>query len=45
VPFEEAVELVFKCSTCGKPLMHYDNDKILEALGRKVDILRQELGE
>jgi transcription initiation factor TFIIE subunit alpha len=45
VPFEEAVELVFKCPTCGKPLMHCDNDKILEALGRKVDILRQELGE
>ena len=45
VPFEEAVELVFKCPTCGKSLMHYDNDKILEALGRKVDVLRQELGE
>ena len=45
VPFEEAVELVFRCPTCGKPLMHYDNDKILEVLGRKVDVLRQELGE
>ena len=45
VPFEEAVELVFKCPTCGKPLMHCDNDKILEALGRRVDQLRKELGE
>jgi transcription initiation factor TFIIE subunit alpha len=45
VPFEEAVELVFRCSTCGKPLMHYDNEKILDALGKKVDILRKELGE
>jgi len=45
VPFEEAVELVFKCPTCGKSLMHFDNDKILEVLGRKVDVLRQELGE
>jgi transcription initiation factor TFIIE subunit alpha len=45
VPFEEAVELVFKCSTCGKPLMHYDNEKTLEALSKRVDILRKELGE
>jgi transcription initiation factor TFIIE subunit alpha len=45
VPFEEAVELVFKCSTCSKPLMHYDNEKIRDALGRKVDQLRKELGE
>jgi hypothetical protein len=27
------------------PLMHYDNQKILEALGKKVDVLRKELGE
>jgi transcription initiation factor TFIIE subunit alpha len=39
------VELVFKCPTCGKPLMHYDNDKILEALGKRVETLRKELGE
>ena len=45
VPFEEAVELVFRCPTCGKPLMHYDNDKILGALSKRVDILRKELGE
>jgi len=25
--------------------MHYDNQKILEALGKKVDVLRKELGE
>lgn len=45
VSFEDAVELVFKCPTCGKPLMHYDNQKIVEALGKKVDVLRKELGE
>jgi transcription initiation factor IIE alpha subunit len=39
------VELVFKCGTCGKPLMHYDNDKVLEALGKRVETLRKELGE
>jgi transcription initiation factor TFIIE subunit alpha len=45
IPFEEAVELVFKCPTCGKSLMHYDNEKILDSLGKKVEILRKELGE
>lgn len=45
IPFEDAVELVFKCPTCGKPLMHFDNDRIVEALGKKVDVLRKELGE
>jgi transcription initiation factor TFIIE subunit alpha len=45
IPFEEAVELVFRCPTCGKPLNHYDNGKILETLSKKVDVLRKELGE
>ncbi|HLC00467.1 MAG TPA: transcription factor [Candidatus Bathyarchaeia archaeon] len=45
VPFEEAVELVFHCSTCGKPLAHSDNLNIVEKLGTKVDVLRKELGE
>jgi len=45
IPFEEAVELVFRCPTCGKPLMHYENNKILQALARKVELLRKELGE
>ncbi len=45
VPFEEAVELIFRCPTCGKSLMHYENGKILEALTGKVETLRKELGE
>ena len=45
VPFEEAVEVVFHCSTCGKPLAHSDNGKIVEKLTTKVDVLRKELGE
>src|SRR3989337_2680479 len=39
VPVEEAVELVFHCSTCGKPLAHSDNGKIVEKLSAKVDVL------
>lgn len=45
VPFEESVELVFKCPTCGKPLMHYENEKIACALTKRVEQLRKELGE
>ena len=45
VPFEEAVELVFQCSTCGKPLSHSDNRMIIEKLSTKVGQLRKELGE
>ncbi|MEM2103269.1 MAG: transcription factor [Candidatus Bathyarchaeia archaeon] len=45
VPFEEAVELVFKCPACGKPLMHYDNERIVAVLMQKVEQLRKELGE
>lgn len=45
IPFEDAVELVFRCSTCGKPLMHYENGKIVQLLTQKVEQLRKELGE
>jgi transcription initiation factor TFIIE subunit alpha len=45
VPFEEAVELIFHCSTCGKPLDHCSNEKIVEQLAKKVAQLRKELGE
>jgi transcription initiation factor TFIIE subunit alpha len=45
VTFEEAVELVFHCQTCGKPLVHASNDKMIIKLSEKVDILRKELGE
>jgi transcription initiation factor TFIIE subunit alpha len=45
VPFEEAIELVFHCSTCGKPLAHYGNEKIVERLTTKVKQLRKEMGE
>src|SRR4030065_2556716 len=35
VPFEEAFELVFHCSTCGKPLAHSDNLQLVEKLTTK----------
>jgi transcription initiation factor TFIIE subunit alpha len=45
ITFEEAMELLFKCPTCGKPLMHYDNSSIVKVLNEKVEQLRKELGE
>ncbi|MEM2130836.1 MAG: transcription factor [Candidatus Bathyarchaeia archaeon] len=45
IPFEEAVEQVFQCPTCGKPLMHYANERIVQQLTAKVEQLRKELGE
>lgn len=45
VPFEDAMELVFRCPTCNKPLVHYENGKIVHVLAEKVGQLREELGE
>jgi len=43
--FEEALELVFRCPKCGKPLQHFDNSKIIAVLKNKVETLQKELGE
>jgi transcription initiation factor TFIIE subunit alpha len=45
VTFEDAVESVFHCSACNQPLVHFDNDVMIDKLAVKVDILRKELGE
>jgi len=45
LPFEVATEYVFRCPKCDKPLMHFDNGKIVEFLSKKVDQLRSELSE
>jgi len=45
IPFKEAMELVFRCPTCNKPMMHFDNGQIIKALTEKVEQLRKELSE
>ena len=45
VTFEEAVEAVFHCAACGKPLAHFENRIMTEKLALKVGQLRKELGE
>lgn len=43
ITFEEAMEQVFRCPTCNKPLEHFDKSKIVKALSKKVEQLRKEL--
>jgi len=39
------MELVFRCPTCNKLLMHFDNTELKNALMKRVEALRKELGE
>lgn len=43
VSFEEAMEYLFRCPKCNKPLVHYDNSKIIEALSKKIEKIKSEL--
>jgi transcription initiation factor TFIIE subunit alpha len=45
IPFEEAVELVFRCPACNKPMGHFENGQIIKTLTEKVEQLRKELSE
>ncbi len=43
--FEDAMEHIFRCPVCNKPLTHYDNSKIIEALEKKIKCIKSELNE
>ena len=43
--FEEAIEFLFKCPTCHKPMTHLDNNHIIEALTQKIEQIERELTE
>ncbi|MEM2341641.1 MAG: transcription factor [Candidatus Bathyarchaeia archaeon] len=45
VTFEEATEYIFRCPVCNKPLTHYDNSRIIEALSKKIDRIKSEINE
>jgi transcription initiation factor TFIIE subunit alpha len=45
IPFEDAMELVFRCPTCSKLLMHFDNSELKEILTQQVEQLRKELSD
>jgi len=39
-PFEDAFELLFKCPACNKPMIHFNNDGIVEILTRKIEEIK-----
>lgn len=41
--FEEAVEYLFTCPNCQKPLQHASNEKIVEALEKRIELIKSEL--
>lgn len=41
--FEDAMEYIFKCPTCGNLLEHFDNSIIIDALTTKIEQLEKEL--
>ena len=45
IPFGEAMESFFRCPTCDKPMMHIDNNQIIEELEKKIEDLKRELVE
>ncbi len=45
VIFEDAVELVFHCPTCGKSLQHVDNEEIINMLRNEIEAIKRELSE
>ena len=45
LPFEDAMEYVFKCPTCEKLLQYFDNNKVIDTLENKIAQLEKELSE
>jgi transcription initiation factor TFIIE subunit alpha len=43
VTFEDAMELMFRCPMCGQPLKHFDKQRTIEALNKKIEELKKEL--
>jgi len=43
--FDEALENEFKCYRCGSPLVHFDNEHLIEALKKRIAELEKLLKE
>lgn len=42
VTFDDAVELIFRCPVCGKPLQHFDNGALIKMLTEKLEQVEKE---
>jgi len=45
ITFEDAMEVVFRCPSCGRALQHFDNSAIIRALNDRIETLQKELSE
>jgi transcription initiation factor TFIIE subunit alpha len=45
ITFEEAMEVVFRCPSCGRPLQHFDNSSLIRVLSERIETLQKELNE
>ena len=43
--FEEAIEFLFKCPTCDKPMIHLNNNCFINVLMQKIEQIERELSE
>jgi transcription initiation factor TFIIE subunit alpha len=43
--FEQAMESVFRCPRCNKPLKHFDNQPFIRALEDRMKLLEKELSD
>ena len=45
LPFEQAFEVIFRCPTCNKSMVHINNGNIVEILTQKISQIKKELSE
>jgi len=45
LPFEQALEVLFRCPTCNKPMSYVTDSKIIGPITRKIDQIKKELSE
>ena len=45
LPFEHAFEVIFRCPTCNKSMVHINNGHIVEILTQKISQIKEELSE
>jgi transcription initiation factor TFIIE subunit alpha len=44
VTFADAMDSQFTCVACNEPLSHFDNDPLVDALGRRITRMKETLG-
>jgi len=45
LPFEEALDSLFKCPVCGKPIQPVDNEEVIKAIELKIEEIKRNLDQ